>query len=62
MTRKERLKQRNEKIKREFEDMVNRKHLDLDYVLEKLSDQYHLEERTIYLILKGYGHYRGKGC
>ncbi len=60
MTRKERLIQRNAKIKKEFEEMVNKKHLDLDYVLEQLSNTYHLEERTIYLILKGYGHYRGK--
>lgn len=46
------LRQRNEAICRDWDDMCENKHLRTDHVLETLQQKYYLQKNTIYRIVK----------
>ena len=49
---------RNNRVRREFTDMYNKKKLRIDYCLEQLAERYGIRPQTVMHIIKGYGAYR----
>lgn len=49
---------RNDRIRKEFEEMTVKKHLATAYVYLQLSEKYFLEQSTIYLIVTESGYYK----
>jgi hypothetical protein len=46
-----RITRRNKSIRVDFAEMTNVKHLDSDWVLDQLSEKYHLAKTTIWKIV-----------
>lgn len=48
---------RNERIRREFSELYDKKKLRIDYCLNCLAEKYGIRPQTIMHIIKGYGIY-----
>ncbi len=60
-TKEERLKLRNERIRKRFNFLTSKKHLKTEYTLAQLADEYlELTEETIWLIVSQTGFYKSK--
>ena len=49
---------RNERIRKEFTEMYDKKRLRIDYCLTSLAERYGIRPQTIMHIIKGYGVYK----
>ena len=54
---KQRLKDRNEQIRQDFEQLYDKGMLRLEACLKRLSEKHFLSENTIFQIVKRYGRY-----
>ena len=49
---------RNNRIRKEFTEMYDKKNLRIDYCLKCLAEKYGIRPQTIMHIIKGYGVYK----
>lgn len=61
LTKKQRLELRNERIRKRFTFLTSKKHLNTEYTLSQLADEFlELTEDTIWLIVSQTGFYKSK--
>ncbi|BBQ07558.1 hypothetical protein [Elizabethkingia anophelis] len=58
-SKKDKIIRRNDKIRKRFNFLTDEKHYNSDYALTLLEDEFlPLERETIWLIIRGTGHYK----
>lgn len=58
-TKQDKIIKRNERIRQRFAFYTDKKHLNSNYALDLLTDEYlPLERNTIWLIIRRIGHYK----